>query len=325
MLWVLLTLFFFSPVILVGRHVRHKASRSENSDDKIVKTGAGIVQIAAAALWILFTVVSSFHAVDVNEVGIVRTFGNITGQRESGPQFTLPWQSLDRILTRNQAFTNNAVKSGKTDEFVSPVYVAFSKETQDVFVRASLVYHVSRDNVQDLIRESGFNYFENLRVESLLINILKEETVKFPAIDIAPNREQIRLAVVTRLSESLGKHSILVDQFTLDNIDFDKKFKDAIAAKAAATQNAETEKNNVQVELQKALQEQQKGIAVANKTREEAKGQADANRAIAASLTPEVIQFQAIQKLGDKIQIALIPSGQGVIIDPTTLFGKTNK
>ena len=44
-----------------------------------------------------------------------------------------------------------------------------------------------------------------------------------------------------------------------------------------------------------------------------------------ASLTPEVIQFQAIQKLSDKIQIALIPSGQGVILDPTTLLGGVKK
>ena len=50
-------------------------------------------------------------------------------------------------------------------------------------------------------------------------------------------------------------------------------------------------------------------------------GQADANRAINESLTPLLIQFQALQKLADNVTIALIPSCQGLIIDPATLLG----
>ncbi len=320
--WIVLSLSFLVIIGVCGFSSRRL--KSDSTDGRLTKNILLAVQGVLLAFWALFTLVSVFHSVDVNEVGIVRTFGNITGQRESGLQLTSPWQSLDTVLTRNQSFTNSAVKKDTTDQFVSPVYVAFSKETQDVFVRASLVYHVSRGNVQNLIRESGFNYFDNIRVESLLINVLKEETVKFPAIEIAPNRELIRQAVAARLSESLGKHSILVDQFTLDNIDFDGKFKQAISEKAAATQNAQAEQNKVALETAKAEQDKQRGIAAANLLRETANGQADANRTIAASLTPQLVQFQAIQKLGDKIQIALIPSGQGVIIDPTTLFGKAN-
>jgi len=41
---------------------------------------------------------------------------------------------------------------------------------------------------------------------------------------------------------------------------------------------------------------------------------------LSESLTAEVIQFQALQKLADNIQIALLPSGQGLIIDPATLL-----
>jgi hypothetical protein len=41
----------------------------------------------------------------------------------------------------------------------------------------------------------------------------------------------------------------------------------------------------------------------------------------AIHITPAVIQFQAHQKLGDNVQIALLPAGQGIIIDPTTLLG----
>ncbi|MEO8540613.1 MAG: hypothetical protein ABI577_12815 [bacterium] len=45
------------------------------------------------------------------------------------------------------------------------------------------------------------------------------------------------------------------------------------------------------------------------------------NKALAVSPTPDVVHFQADQKLGDKSQAALIPAGQGVILDPTSLLG----
>jgi len=59
----------------------------------------------------------------------------------------------------------------------------------------------------------------------------------------------------------------------------------------------------------------------ADRLRIEAQGQADANRLINESLTPLLIQFQALQRLADNVQIALIPSGNGIIIDPATLLG----
>jgi regulator of protease activity HflC (stomatin/prohibitin superfamily) len=62
----------------------------------------------------------------------------------------------------------------------------------------------------------------------------------------------------------------------------------------------------------------------ADKLRIEAQGQADANRLINESLTPLLIQFQALQKLADNVSIALIPSGNGLIIDPATLLAASH-
>lgn len=57
----------------------------------------------------------------------------------------------------------------------------------------------------------------------------------------------------------------------------------------------------------------------------EATAQAEANRTIAESLTPMLIQFQALQKLADNVKIVFMPSGQGLIIDPATLLGDLEK
>ncbi len=52
-----------------------------------------------------------------------------------------------------------------------------------------------------------------------------------------------------------------------------------------------------------------------------AKGQSESNRLIAESLSDPVLQYQLIQKLSDKIQVMLVPSGNGFILDLKNLVG----
>lgn len=86
------------------------------------------------------------------------------------------------------------------------------------------------------------------------------------------------------------------------------------------TQVCSTNREKVAQELAKAdqVRARAKGDADAEVLR--ATGVAESNRLIAESLTPAVLQYQAIDRLADKIQIALIPSGQGLILDPSTLL-----
>jgi hypothetical protein len=52
----------------------------------------------------------------------------------------------------------------------------------------------------------------------------------------------------------------------------------------------------------------------ADANRETAAGQADANTSINASLTDELLRWQAIQKLNPNVQIMLIPSDNNFIL-----------
>jgi regulator of protease activity HflC (stomatin/prohibitin superfamily) len=150
--------------------------------------------------------------------------------------------------------------------------------------------------------------------------LFKNETVKFKAVDIAPNREEIRTAVEENLREELSKFSIDVVALLIDNIDFNQSFKDAIEAKQVATQNAQEEAERITQRENEALQVIAEAEGTKQATITVAEGQAEANRLLDASLTENVILFQAIQKLADDLDIAILPAGEGVIIDPTTLL-----
>ncbi len=258
----------------------------------------------------------SVHIVNSGEVGVVRTFGNITGQVGEGLQLTWPWQSVEKWNIKVQTVLPESECSDGTVNCMD----AFSAETQDVFVRAVINLSVDPQDVQTLARTVGSDYIDRL-VLPRLHQIVKDTTVQYKSTDIAPNREAIRQSVRERLGSELAVRSINVEDLLITNIEFRSEFKAAIEAKVKAEQDALTEQNKVEIARAQAEQIAATAEGEANRLRIEAKGQADANQLINESLTPLLIQFQALQKLSDNVQIAIIPSGEGIIIDPATLLG----
>jgi prohibitin 2 len=183
-------------------------------------------------------------------------------------------------------------------------------------------YSISPDAVQELFNDVGPDWFDRL-VEPRVQNFFKEETVKYSTVDIAPNREVLRRAVRDRLAEDLEKYSITVQDLLIDNLDFRPEFKNAIESKQIATQDALREEERIR----QSEAEAQQGVAVASGRAQEtiitATAEAEANRLISASLDANVLSIRAIEAFGDDIDIALIPSGEGLILDPATLLRGT--
>jgi regulator of protease activity HflC (stomatin/prohibitin superfamily) len=259
------------------------------------------------ALMALSTFFASVHQVPAGHIGVVYEFGGIKGQIGEGLQFVAPW--------RDVLLANIQVQRRVFDKLN-----AFSEESQDVFVRASLNVRVSPQTIQQLYRTVGPNFF-NVLVESRVIQNFKDETVKYKSVEIAPNRENIRKAVRERLEKELSPFSIEVVDLLLDNIDFNPEFKKAIEDKQIATQRALEEQQKIEGEKHKAQQaiERAKGEGSAILFR--AEKEAEANRKLAASLTPELVRYAMVQKLSDKIQVMMLPSGQNFILDSDILRG----
>jgi regulator of protease activity HflC (stomatin/prohibitin superfamily) len=259
------------------------------------------------ALMVFITFFASVHQVPAGHIGVVYEFGGIKGQIGEGLQFVAPW--------RDVLLANIQVQRRVFDKLN-----AFSEESQDVFVRASLNVRVSPQTIQQLYRTVGPNFF-NVLVESRVIQNFKDETVKYKSVEIAPNRENIRKAVRERLEKELSPFSIEVVDLLLDNIDFNPEFKKAIEDKQIATQRALEEQQKIEGEKHKAQQaiERAKGEGSAILFR--AEKEAEANRKLAASLTPELVRYAMVQKLSDKIQVMMLPSGQNFILDSDILRG----
>lgn len=234
----------------------------------------------------------------------------------------MPWQSLKNANTQVQTlcFADETDKCPDGATHVGAGLDSFSEETQNVFIDAVLRIEVDPKDVQGLYRNVGENYVNKL-IPGSIAQVFKDETVDYKAVDIAPNRKTIRTNVEKAITNELSRFSITVDALLIENIAFDPSFEAAIQAKQNATQEALKEHELVAAETAKADQKIAEARGTAEQTRIEAEGQAAANQLVTSSITPLLIQWQAIQKLADNIQIALLPAGNGLIIDPSQLLG----
>lgn len=342
--WIVLTIIMLIgalAAILIGGYIQrvsrtHQAESLDAPDYERKKATdeAGAENLVAKAVgyglgggligfWMLLTFISAFHQVPAGHVGVVYEFGAIVGQTGDGPQWVAPWRTVDNATVQVQsfAFTDNP------DDVVDDVEVlgggldSFSIETQDVFIAARLDIKVSPRDVQGLYREVGDDYVNQL-IPQRVAQAFKDVTVQFKAVDIAPNRDEIKDQVEQRLDADLDDFSIDVVALLIENISFSPEFTASIEAKQVATQEAARAAELIVKAENDALAVIATSEGVAGALVVEANGKAEANVLITNSITPLLVQWEAVQKLADDITIALIPSGEGVIIDPTTLLGQ---
>lgn len=248
-------------------------------------------------IFIVVSIVSSVKAIPVGKVAIVYQFGAIVDQKSEGLQVVYPWRDvkLANVMVQKQQMQLQC----------------FSQETQDVTVDVTINFRVSPEFIKELYRSIGPSYYDVV-IKPKILQITKDETVKYKTVEVAPNRENIRKAVQTRLQTELKANSIDVVDVLIENIDFSPAFKAAIEGKQIATQKALEE-----LEVVKSVQYRAQQVV------EKAKGDAEANRLLSNSLTPQIIQYTMIQKLSDKIQVIMLPSGNGLIIDPKSLLNSS--
>src|SRR5512143_2953604 len=226
-----------------------------------------------------------FVEVPAGNVGVVTNFGQVqTVTLEPGLHVVIPiYQRVTNVDTRVQPHEFQEID-------------AASKELQTVKLTGVMNYHIDGQFASDLFQRVGTDFIKTV-VPDYSVN------------DILAKRDEIRSLAKAQLAANLAQYHIIVDDIYIANIAFSDAFQQAIEAKQVAQQQVQTEQ---QILAQKQIQAQQavaqaKGQADAPVTL--AEGQAKANDLLNASLSDQILQYQYIQKLTDKITVMLLPSG----------------
>lgn len=270
----------------------------------------GIIGGTIGAVVMIIGLAGPFVEVPAGNVGVVTNFGQVqTVTLEPGLHIVVPiYQRVTNVDTRVQPHEFQEID-------------AASKELQTVKLTGVMNYHIDGQFASDLFQRVGTDFAAKI-IDPAFNDFIKTVVPDYSVNDILAKRDEIRSLAKAQLAANLAQYHIVVDDIYISNIAFSDAFQQAIEAKQVAQQQVQTEQ---QILEQKKIQAQQVVVAAqgqADASVALAQGQAKANAAIAASLSDQILQYQYIQKLTDKITVMLLPSGNQTIFDLKSLLGQ---
>lgn len=302
-------LFLGGLALIVGGIVAAVANRVAVpvGRDRVVRTArvpSGPLVIGGVVALVVASALGAFIQIPAGYVGVVRQFGAVTGLTlDPGLHFVTPFiNSVDQLDTRVKAIRVEG-------------YTAASKEQQDLFLDATLNYHVDPRSAPRIVQELGLN-FEDTIIRPRFLDIPKSITDDYSTTIVLNSRDEIRTKATALLAAQLEPRGIIVDGISFENFSYSEAYNQAIEEKQAAQQQVETERQRLAQQEIIAQQRVATARGEAEAQIERARGEAESNRLVGASLTAAILQNRYIEKLSDQIQVMLVPSeGGGLILD----------
>jgi prohibitin 2 len=271
----------------------------------------GAVGIVIGIVLVLVSIIfSSFTTIPAGHRGVVIRFGAVTGA------------ILDEGLQTKMPFLDSVVKiSVQTQKYEADAASA-SKDLQDVSTRIALNWRLDPGMTAEIYRTLGLEYIDRIAAPAIQETV-KQVTARYNAEDLILRRDEVKNDITSVLSTRLMERGIITEAVSITEFQFSATFIAAIEAKVAAEQAVFEAKNKLERVKVEAEQREAEARGEANARIAKAEGEAEyirvvteaqvaANEAIGQTLTPEVLQYILLDRLGEDIKVIVIPSGQGL-------------
>jgi prohibitin 1 len=251
--------------------------------------------VGGGVLLFVFLFFRPFAIVNAGERGVVMRFGQVQdGVLNEGLHLVIPFIT---------AVKNMSVRVQRSDIKAQ----AASKDLQDVTTEVALNWHIDPTKVNTVYQRVG----DEAQILERIINpavseVLKAATAKKNVEEILIKRTELKQEIDQALKKRLSGYGLEVDDVSLVDFGFSPEFNKSIEAKQIAEQEAK------QAEFV-ALKATKDAEAEVNR----AKGQAEAQRLQKLTLTPDLLQKQAIEKWDGKFPTYMGGNGQLPFINLT--------
>lgn len=240
----------------------------------------------------------SFAVVNTGERGILITFNKVQDVvLNEGTHPIVPFVSSVKVMN---------VRIQRTDVEAN----ARTKDLQRINTKVALNWQISPDKIQQVYQQFG----SNEELTSRIITPVIEEIVKarIPARSLEKNlteRAELKQELETKAKQRLESYGIVTTDLSVLNVTASDEFTKATEDKQIAEQKAISDKIVAEQELQKADYESKKAAKESEAMIARAKGQAEAQRLLQSSLSPEILQKQAIEKWDGKFPVVMSSNG----------------
>lgn len=305
--------FFFIKAMNVAEEKRQEDAGVDRYGSKSY-TARPINQAWAAipgGLAIALLVLSMVYAQDAGEVVVLKNWGgSLAGYtEEAGFHLRAPWQDTVRYDVRNNLINlyRDAEYSYDGGKAEGACVTVNDKGGASADIDLQVVYSLAPEAATQLYIDYGTQQnFTSTVIQNDVRATAREIAGKYDTITMLTNRGEFTGGLRDALSkkwESMGLH---VEQVSVQDV----RYSGDITKRYSEAQEAEIAK-------QKALNEQEAAKVKAETKVIEAKGEADANRVLAESLSPEVISqhyIEALEAIGEKGNLVVVPEGATPIV-----------
>lgn len=273
-----------------------KMTRGGYPSNLTLYTMGGVVLLVGALLFKPFTIVNA------GERGVIMRFGKV--------QDTVLDEGIHPILPVVMSVKTLSVRVQKTDLKAE----AASKDLQQITTDLAINWNIDPNKANFVYQQiGGEEQIVNGIVNPAVSEVLKAATARKTAEEIITQRTELKTEIDNSLKNRLAPYGIVVRDISLVNFGFSPEFSRAIEAK----QIAEQEAKQAEFLAKKATQEAQAEI-------NRAKGQAESQRLQRQTLTPELLQQQAIQKWNGQFPMVLGGNGTLPFINLTVPNSSSN-
>ena len=248
-----------------------------------------LIVIGVVVIVVLIILGGAFVQIGPGERGVLMTFGAVQpGVLDPGLHLKVPFmQTVARM--------NVQVQNSQSTE------TAASRDLQDVSSTVATNWHILPGDAEWVYQQIGTeSQLMDKVIRPAISNAIKAVTAHYNAEDLIVERDQVRNQIEIQIRKALVPFRVVVDAVNITDFHFSRQFAAAIEEKQVAQQRA----LQAQYELQKAKVVAQQKIV-------EATAQSAAQKLLRETLTPEIIQQQAVAKWNGRLPEVV--GGRGVL------------
>lgn len=316
----------FAWIGLIGVVAAMFIRTSRNQPSKGLATAAVVLLVLAI---LMTTIGAGLVFIEPDDLAVVVTVFGGGGIRPepltAGLHWIIPFaERVERFSILNQTYTMSSSAdevAGATDDSIQ----VRTKDGQQVYIDASVIYAIDPLNAVDLYRTWRFTYEDGL-VRPQARGVIRDVASQYGVEEIvSTKRAEMEQKITDELERIFTNNNLVLRDFVLRNIRFSDEYAAAVEQKQIAEQQAQQAAFVVEQKKQEAEQARQiaqgqadaaviaaQGAAEARLI--QAQAEAEANRLLAASLTPELIQYQYILNLAPGVTTIFVPTDNQFIL-----------
>lgn len=311
---VLIALTAFITCSIVCGAAKKKAAETKDdwecrSYTKVVKSVTRVKWIAtigALVILIIVLVIGGIRVVDETEVGVVKTFGEISGTVDSGLNFINP-------LTQKVTMYDLRVHVRESS------FASYTKDAQPLTAAIEYQYALNPAFAEDVAREYGS--YEIL--ETKLSNIVEERAkivfAHYSAMSLLENRSNLSTEVTEEVKTIENLFHVTFTSVVVKDIDFSDAFEASVEAKMTAEQAALKAEQDKKTAIIQAEQKKEVAAITAEAAIAQAKGEAEAleiTRQALQNMPDTWVQQLWIEKWDGKLPTTQAGSDAAIIVNP---------